>query len=110
MSRFTKADTKRTQLLTSSTMSNQHRLPQEICDHIIDLFQGDPETLKQWVPRTQEYLFFYVTFNAVDYPKWRRVFLDPRNSPAHYTHTLIVDGALGSAEERKRIESFFPAC
>ena len=112
-SRFTKTDPKRRQPLTSSTMSNQHRLPQEICDHIIDLFQGDSEMLKRcclvsksWVPRTQKRLFSHVAFKAVDYPKWRRAFPDPRNSPACYTHTLMVDGPLGSAEEREWIESF----
>ena len=95
------------------TMSTQPYLPREICDHIIDIFHDDPETLKRcclvsksWVPRTQKHLFSYVTFKSADYPKWRKTFPDPMNSPACYTQTLTVDGVLGCPEEMRQIESF----
>lgn len=78
-------------------MSN-HRIPPEICDHIIDFLQDNPETLKQcclvsksWVSRTREHLFAVVMFRTPDdLEVWKKIFPDPSNSPAHHTHTLSV--------------------
>ena len=94
-------------------MSTQPRLPQEVCDYIVDLLYDDPETLKRcclvsksWVPRTQKHLFARVFFKSADYPKWRKTFPDPTDSPSCYTQTLVVDGGLGGAEGMRYIESF----
>ena len=94
-------------------MSNRRRLPQEVRDHIVDRFHDDPETLKRcclvsksWVPRTQKHLFSTVNFKSAYYPKWQKVFPDPKDSPARHTRTLTVDSALGSAEEIRWIQSF----
>ena len=94
-------------------MSTQPHLPWEICDYIIDSSHNDPGTLKQcslvsksWVPRAQNHLFSDITLTLEHYPKWRKTFSDPANSPACHTRVLKVDGALEDGEEMKWIESF----
>ena len=94
-------------------MSTQPRLPQEICDYIIDIFHDNPGTLKQcslvsklWVLRTQNHLFSDIAFTSERYSKWRKTFSDPANSPACHTRVLTVDDALGDEEEMRWIESF----
>ena len=94
-------------------MSNQRRLPQEMCDHIIDLFYDDPETLKRcslvsksWVTRTQNHLFSDIALTPVNYPKWRKTFPDSTNSPACHTRVLTVDGILRDAGDVGWIQNF----
>ena len=99
--------------LTSTSMSDPRRLPQEVCDHIIDLSYDDAETLKRcclvsksWVPRTRKHHFFHVALDSVNYRKWQKTFPDPANSPACYTLILKVDGFLKVADWGDWIQGF----
>ena len=82
---------------TQATMS-YHFIPPEICDHIVDLLQDDPETLKQcclasksWVSRTRQHIFATVHFRTPgEIEAWKKTFPDPSNSPARYAHTLSI--------------------
>lgn len=94
-------------------MSDRHRLPQEIWDHIIDLSHDDTETLKQccltsksWVPRTRKHHFSHIALNPGNYRKWWKTFPNPTNSPASYTHSLTVGGFLEDADWGDRIQGF----
>ena len=95
------------------SMLDRYRLPQEVCDHIIDLSRGDAETLKEcclvsksWVPRTRKQLFSHIALDPANYPKWQKKFPDPMNSPACYTHSLTVDGFLEDADWGDWIQGF----
>ena len=67
-------------------------------DSIVEFLYGETETLRQcclvsksWVPRTRKHLFALIMFPRPDaIEKWKRAFPDQSNSPAHYTHTLVV--------------------
>jgi hypothetical protein len=78
---------------------SSHDVPPEICDHIVDFLQDNPDTLKQcclvsksWVSRTRKHLFEVVRFDTPgDIETWKKTFPDPSNSPAHHTHTLFLN-------------------
>ena len=83
-----------------TAMSDPYRyLPPEVLDHIVDLLHANPEALKQCclaskllIPRTQKHLFGQIDFRTpADLEAWKKTFPDPANSPACYTHSLIVD-------------------
>ena len=75
-------------------------LPSEILDIIVDHLHDEPTALKacclvskSWVPRTQRHLFDSVEFLSKSGPtieSWMETFLDPSNSPAHYTRSLRI--------------------
>ena len=81
-------------------MTNPSRphLPLEILDYTIDFLHNDQEALKQccltsksWIPRSRKYLFAEIAFRSVaNLESWKRTFPDYTNSPAYYTHTLVV--------------------
>jgi hypothetical protein len=74
-------------------------LPPELLDSIVDLLCDERETLercclvsKSWVPRTRTHLFADIKFESLEasLKAWKRIFPDPSNSPAYYTHSLFV--------------------
>ncbi|KAF9778708.1 hypothetical protein BJ322DRAFT_486083 [Thelephora terrestris] len=73
-------------------------LPPEICDHIVDLLHGEPETLKacclvskSWVSCARNHLFGEVAFRSLnDLKAWEETFPDPANSPACHTRSLFI--------------------
>ena len=73
-------------------------LPPETLDYIVDILRSGPKTLqncclvaKSWVPRTRKYLFAEIKLYSVKHLEaWKKTFPYPPNSPAHYTHTLLV--------------------
>jgi hypothetical protein len=73
-------------------------LPPEILDHVVDLLHDEPKALrnccivaKPWVARTRKHLFADIDFSSPeDLESWKETFLDPSNSPAYYTRTLVV--------------------
>ena len=73
-------------------------LPRETLDYIIDLLHDEPETLREcflisrsWIPPTRKHLFAHIKFRSVvDLESWKKIFLNPSNSPAYHTHTLSV--------------------
>jgi len=81
-------------------MPDPHRshLPPEIRDHIVDLLNHSPETLKQcclvsksWVPRARKHLFATVYFATKgNVEGWKKTFPDSARSPARYTRNLRV--------------------
>ena len=116
-----KASAKAEALVPAGTiMSNPHRsyLPPEILDYIIDLLYDERKTLKEcclvsksWVPRTRKHLFAEVEFqSAAELESWKKTFPDQSNSPAHYTHTLMVgcpeDVTVADVEQGGWIRSF----
>ena len=72
----------------------------EIFEIIVDHLHNDRASLgtccivsKSWVSRTQRRIFSHIKFmtkSSLD--SWMKTFLDPSNSPAHYTRTLSVHG------------------
>jgi hypothetical protein len=73
-------------------------LPPEILDHVVDLLHDEPKALqnccvvaKPWVARTRKHLFADIDFSSPeDLELWKETFLDPSNSPAYHTRTLMV--------------------
>ena len=104
-------------LWKETTMSNPH-LPSETLDCIVDNLHNQSKTLqnyslvaKSWVPRTRQHLFADVKFSSSkDLRSWKKTFLDPSNSPAYYTRTLLVgrpqDVTAADAEEGGWIRTF----
>jgi hypothetical protein len=80
-----------------TAMSNPH-LPAEILDHVVDVLHDTHDTLRNcclvsesWIPRTRKHLFADVRFLLMkNVQSWEETFLDPMNSPAHYTKTLCI--------------------
>jgi len=78
-------------------MSN---LPCEILDRIVDLLHDNHVSLrncclvsKSWIARTRTHLFAEVVFQtAKGLESWKKKFLDPSTSPAHYTKALFIGG------------------
>ena len=97
-------------------MSN--RCPPEILDGIVDLLHDNIEVLKQcclvsksWVPRSRKYLFVVIKFRTPgDLERWKEIFPDPSNSPAHHTRTLSIHCleavTTADAEEGSWIQAF----
>ena len=83
-----------------TVMSNpsQPYLPPEILDYAVDFLHNDQNTLKQccltsksWIPRTRKHLFAEVVFQSVaNLESWKQTFPDNSDSPAFYTHTLLI--------------------
>ena len=80
------------------TAMSEPRLPQEIIDYIVDLLRNERGTLSQcclvsksWIPRTRKHLFGEINFTSpTDPEEWMRMFPDPSNSPARYSHCLRI--------------------
>jgi len=73
-------------------------LPQEILDYTTDLLHDERETLKQcclvsksWIRRTRKHLFADINFyRTKDLETWKKTFLDPVDSPARHTRSLVI--------------------
>ena len=73
-------------------------LPPELFDHIVDLLNDQPETLKRcclvsksWVSRARRHIFSEITFCFDhDFARWKKAFPDPAASPACYTRSLNI--------------------
>lgn len=90
-------------------------LPSEILDYIIDLApRDDPKTLKQcclvsksWVPHIRRHLFYHVEFKVrSDLVAWRKLFPDPKTTPAIYTRSLRIHCPEHLTAARSWIRSF----
>ena len=76
-------------------------LPPEMLNSIVDFLYGETKTLRQyclvsksWVPRARKHLFAVIAFfTQEDIDAWKKTFLDPSDSPARYTRTLVVNCA-----------------
>ena len=90
------------------------RLPLEKLDHIVDLLQDNPHTLKQcclvsksWVPRTRKHLFAEVRFSSGDrLQSWKNAFPDPASPPGYHTRTLSLCRTLEDAGDSSWLAGF----
>lgn len=82
-------------------------LPSEIHDLIIDFLHDDDAALKaccvvskSWVPRARRHLYARIVFDARPNSRlpnihlWMEAFPDPSDSPARYTHSLVIHESL----------------
>ena len=82
-----------------TTMPASKRVPQELCDCVIDEFHDQRDILKtfslvskSWAAQSQKHIFSIVKFSRDDdIEAWRNAFPDPANTLAHHTRTLVID-------------------
>jgi hypothetical protein len=85
--------------INATTTMSRSRLPPEISDCVVDLLHDEREGLKKcclvsklWVARARKHLFNRVAFRSLDdLNTWKQTFPDPGNSPAYYTHSLVIN-------------------